>query len=80
MLVGHSFGGTVIARVAEEIPERLRRLVFRNAFVPLPGTRVEDDLSGRLGLRRLVRMPGSHEAIFTRPRLLAEKLVHAGRD
>ncbi|MBB1158182.1 alpha/beta fold hydrolase [Amycolatopsis dendrobii] len=173
VLVGHSFGGTVIARVAEEIPERLRRLVFWNAFVPLPGTRVEEDLppryrelfarlaresgdntvtlpfpiwreafiqdadldtataayqhlsptpyqpfldrlelprfagleipksylngtddtalppgdwgwhprmSGRLGLHRLVRLPGSHEAVFTNPRLLAEKLVHAGRD
>lgn len=44
VLVGHSFGGTVIARVAEEIPERLRRLVFWGAFVPLPGTSVNDDL------------------------------------
>src|SRR5437763_13518444 len=37
VLVGHSFGGTVIARVACEIPERLRRLVFWNAFVPEDG-------------------------------------------
>ncbi|QWF83526.1 alpha/beta hydrolase [Amycolatopsis sp. CA-230715] len=173
VLVGHSFGGTVIARVAEEIPERLRRLVFWGAFVPLPGTSVNDDLppayrelfarlagesddntvmlpfpiwreafiqdadldrataayqqlsptpyqpfvdrldlskfprleiaksylnctddtalppgewgwhprmSGRLGLHRLVQSPGSHEVVFTNPRLLAEKIVHAGRD
>lgn len=173
VLVGHSFGGSVIARVAEEIPERLRRLVFWNAFVPRPGTSVEDDLpphyrelfaelargsgdntvmlpfpiwreafiqdagldrataayrqlsptpyrpfldrldlsrfsrleiaksflnctddtalppgewgwhpkmSGRLGLHRLVQLPGSHEVVFTNPRLLAEKIVHAGRD
>ena len=29
VLVGHSFGGTVISRVAGEIPERIRRLVHR---------------------------------------------------
>ena len=28
VLLGHSFGGTVIARVAEEIPDLLRRLIF----------------------------------------------------
>jgi pimeloyl-ACP methyl ester carboxylesterase len=36
--------------------------------------------SGRLGLCRLVQMPGSHEVLFTNPRLLAEKIVEAGRD
>ncbi|MFI1887761.1 alpha/beta hydrolase [Streptomyces jumonjinensis] len=43
VLVGHSFAGTVIARVAEEIPERLRRLVFWNAFVPEPGSSLLDE-------------------------------------
>ncbi|MFZ0039110.1 MAG: alpha/beta fold hydrolase, partial [Candidatus Acidiferrales bacterium] len=28
VLVGHSFGGTVISKVAEAIPERIKRLVF----------------------------------------------------
>jgi hypothetical protein len=37
-------------------------------------------MSNRLGLYRLVQMPGSHEALFTNPRLLAEKIVEAGRD
>ena|SRR5271170_3177246 len=37
VLVGHSYGGIVIARVAEEIPDRIRRLVFWNAFVPQAG-------------------------------------------
>lgn len=37
VLLGHSFGGTVIARVAEEIPDRLKRLIFWNAFVTEPG-------------------------------------------
>src|SRR5207244_9321740 len=34
----------------------------------------------RLGLYRLVQMPGSHEVIFTNPNRLADKLVEAGRD
>lgn len=173
VLAGHSFGGTVIARVAEEIPDRLRRLVFWNAFVPAPGNSLNDELpphyretfrhlatasgdntielpfpiwrdafiqdadlelatasydqlstepyqpfldkldltrfyelqipksylnctednalpqgewgwhprmSSRLGLYRLVQMPGSHEVIFTSPKKLADKLIEAGRD
>jgi pimeloyl-ACP methyl ester carboxylesterase len=173
VLVGHSFGGTVIAKVAEQVPERIRRLVFRNAFVPEDGNSLNDEIlpdfrqlfeqlaaasddntvmlpwpiwreafindasenearaayeqlssepfqplsakldlkrfysleiprsylnctedialphgeyawhprfSSRLGLCRLVQMPGSHEVIFTNPRLRAEKLVEAGRD
>ena len=34
----------------------------------------------RLGEFRLVQMPGSHEAIFTNPIGLADKLIEAGRD
>lgn len=33
VLVAHSFGGTVIQKVAECMPSRLKRLVFMNAFV-----------------------------------------------
>jgi pimeloyl-ACP methyl ester carboxylesterase len=33
VLVGHSYGGTIISKVAEMIPERIRRLVFWSAFV-----------------------------------------------
>lgn len=43
VLLGHSFGGTVIARAAEEIPQRLRRLIFWNAFVPQPGNCLLDE-------------------------------------
>jgi pimeloyl-ACP methyl ester carboxylesterase len=173
VLVGHSFGGTVIARVAGEIPERVHRLVFWNAFVPEDGNSLDDEvpphfrelfagvaaqsqdntvmlpypiwreafindadeelarsayeqlspepyrcftdkldlgafyasqiprsylnctedialppgewgwhprMSGRLGLYRLVQMPGSHEVLFTNPTGLAAKLEEAGRD
>ena len=36
--------------------------------------------SERLGLFRLVSMPGSHEVCFTNPELLARKILMAGRD
>jgi len=43
VLVGHSFGGTVICKVAEEIPERIKRLVFLNAFVLKDGNSLMDE-------------------------------------
>ncbi len=178
VLVGHSLGGIYISKVAMAVPERIRRLVFVNAFVLEDGASLQttipppvaalfdqlaagsDDhthllpwpiwreafindagldlarqayeslspqphrtftdtvdmkpfyemvqggrfgcsylhltedtalppgeawgwhprLSARLGVYRLVTMPGSHEVIFTNPELLADKLVLAARD
>lgn len=173
VLLGHSFAGTVIARVAEEAPDRLRRLIFWNAFVPAPGNSLFDEIpphyrelfsqladsspdytvslpwpiwrevfiqdadlalaestfaklssepfqplldklpltdfyattipksfingtediamppgewgwhprmSSRLGMYRLVQLPGSHEVMFSNAALLAQKIVEAGRD
>ena len=173
VLVAHSFGGTVISKVAELIPERIRRLVFWNGFVLQDGKSVVEEIpplfgslfeqlaknsadqtvmipfpiwreafindgdlemakwsygqlspapyqpflekldlkkfysleipksyinctedialppgewgwhprmSNRLGLYRLVQMPGSHEVLFTNPLGLAGKIVEAGRD
>lgn len=173
ILVGHSFGGTLISKIAEAIPGKIRRLVFQNAFVVRDGHSVLDEsppataalfqkmaqespdnsfllpfpvwreaflndgdlemakrtyamlspeplqpakdkldlkkfyslgtpksyincteditlppgewgwhprMSSRLGLYRLVQMPGSHEVMFTNPSGLAEKILEAGRD
>lgn len=173
VLVGHSFGGSFISKVAEAIPEKIRRLVFQNGFVVRDGHSVMDEsppataaffenmaqkspdnsfllpfpiwrdafindgdlatakrthallapeplqpskdkldlkrfysldipksyinctedialppgewgwhprMSNRLGLYRLVQMPGSHEVMFTNPSGLAEKILEAGRD
>lgn len=44
VLVGHSFGGVVIQHVAERIPERIRRLVFHNAYVLTDGETVFDHI------------------------------------
>lgn len=43
VLLGHSYGGTIIGKVAEAVPERLRRLVFFNAFVLLDGQSLLDE-------------------------------------
>ncbi len=37
VLVGHSYGGMVATGVAQRRPERLRRIVYLDAFVPEPG-------------------------------------------
>jgi hypothetical protein len=37
-------------------------------------------MSRRLGLYRLVQMPGGHELVYSNPNGLADKLIEAGRD
>jgi len=54
VLVGHSYGGMVITGVAEAIPQRLRRLVYVDAFVPRHGQSAFDlwpELADRLRAR-----------------------------
>ena len=173
VLLGHSYGGTIISKVAEVLPERIKRLVFWNAFVLNDGESLMDNvpphyramfdqlseesldksislpfpvwreafvndadmetaqrtfqllssepyqplkdkldlkkfyslgipksyinatedvalpqgewgwhprMSSRLGLFRLVQMPGSHEVMFTAPERLAEAIEQAARD
>ncbi|MFT4265624.1 MAG: alpha/beta fold hydrolase [Xenophilus sp.] len=41
-LVGHSYGGMVISGAADRATQRIRRLVYVNAFVPLPGECLND--------------------------------------
>jgi pimeloyl-ACP methyl ester carboxylesterase len=41
-LVGHSYGGMVISGAADRAADRLRRLVYVNAFVPLDGQCLND--------------------------------------
>lgn len=174
VLLGHSYGGTIISKVVEAVPDRVRRLVYWNAFVLNDGESLDDNvpphyralfqqmaaasddnsvmmpfpiwrdafindgdlataertysllspepyqpfidkldlkkfatlqtprsyinctedialpqgpewgwhprMSNRLGLFRLVQIPGSHEVMFTAPERLAGAIIDAGRD
>jgi len=40
VLVGHSYGGMVITGVADRMPERIKHLVYLDAFLPRPGDSV----------------------------------------
>ncbi len=42
VLVGHSYGGMIITGVADGVPDRIRRLVYWNAFVPDDGESLID--------------------------------------
>jgi pimeloyl-ACP methyl ester carboxylesterase len=45
VLVGHSYGGMVVTAVADQAPERMRTLVYLDAFVPKHGQALADLLS-----------------------------------
>ncbi len=57
VLVGHSYGGMVITGVADRIPERIRRLVYLDAFLPNSGENLLGmiDSAGRESFWRNVR-------------------------
>jgi len=40
VLVGHSYGGMVITGVADRVPERIRKLIYLDAFLPIDGESV----------------------------------------
>jgi pimeloyl-ACP methyl ester carboxylesterase len=44
VLLGHNFGGTIIAKVAEVIPDRIRRLIFFAAPILNDGESIRDTL------------------------------------
>ncbi|MGF9976905.1 alpha/beta fold hydrolase [Viridibacillus arvi] len=48
VLVGHSFGGTVIQKVAEQVPDRIKRLVFWDAFVLKDSESVVDEFPAQM--------------------------------
>ncbi len=42
VLCGHSYGGMVVTGVADQLPDRIRSLVYLDAFVPEHGQRLAD--------------------------------------
>jgi pimeloyl-ACP methyl ester carboxylesterase len=47
VLVGHSYGGAVVRHVADRMPDRIRSLIYLDAFVPENGKAVVDYLPDR---------------------------------
>jgi pimeloyl-ACP methyl ester carboxylesterase len=47
VLVGHSYGGMVITGVAGRVPDRIRRLIYIDAFVPNEGESVQSLTAAR---------------------------------
>jgi pimeloyl-ACP methyl ester carboxylesterase len=47
ILVGHSYGGMVITGVADRVPDRIKRLVYIDAFVPADGDSVSSIFGNR---------------------------------
>lgn len=60
ILVGHSYGGTVITAVAEQAADRIRQLVYLDASVPRDGES-NDDVIGPKWRRNSGRMLSRQE-------------------
>jgi pimeloyl-ACP methyl ester carboxylesterase len=56
ILIGHSYGGMVITGVAERIPQRIRHLVYVDAFLPEHGESVK--VLADSGFNRMVASMG----------------------
>ena len=51
ILCGHSYGGCVISGAADRVPERIRALVYLDAFVPEEGECLFDLVAGEMAER-----------------------------
>jgi pimeloyl-ACP methyl ester carboxylesterase len=60
VLCGHSYGGMVITGVADKVPDKIRSLVYLDAFVPNDGEALMDylDLDMKAGMRDDARLNG----------------------
>ncbi|NBD27265.1 alpha/beta fold hydrolase [Paenibacillus sp. T1] len=81
VLVGHSFGGSVIQKVAERIPDRIHRLVFFDAFVPLDGQSVADQFPAELqdAFAQLIQASGNNTIPMPYP-LFRDGFVNTASD
>lgn len=48
ILVGHSYGGMVIAGAADRVPERVAQLIYFDAIIPRDGESAVDNLSAQV--------------------------------
>ena len=79
-LVGHSYGGTVITAVAEQVPERIRRLVYLDASVPRDGESNNDVIGPEMAAQlRSSAMSGGEGWRVPTARYVGERLSDALR-
>ena len=64
VLVGHSMAGSIVSQVAAAMPDRIRRVVFQNAFVVRDGCSIMDEVP--LPLRTTIRR-GARDGAFLPP-------------
>ncbi len=67
VLIGHSYAGMVISGVAEILPERLARLVYVDAPVPLNGQSAIDLLPGLPSFVREITLPAGKVPVILPP-------------
>lgn len=69
ILVGHSFGGSVIQKVAELVPDRIKRLVFVDGFVLKDGQSVADQFppAAQQAFTELRKMSGNDTIMLPFP-------------
>lgn len=77
VLVGHSMGGVVVPRVAEEVPDRLRRVVWLAAAVCADGETMLEATPRSEWIARAVRI-GPDGTPTTDPELILDAAIHDG--
>ena len=82
ILVGHSYGGTVITAVAERVADRIRRLVYLDASVPRDGESNDDVIGPTMAaqLRASAMAEGDGWKVPPAPDLLQRLSAHPVRD
>ncbi|WP_241243165.1 alpha/beta fold hydrolase [Paenibacillus whitsoniae] len=69
ILVGHSFGGSLVQTVSQLVPDRLKRLVFLNAFVIQDGGMLADEFPPAVveQFQQLIKSSGNNTLMLPFP-------------
>jgi pimeloyl-ACP methyl ester carboxylesterase len=79
VLVGHSMGGVIIPRVAEVVPDRIRRVVWLAGAVTVDGETLIDAVPQSPWIARAVTI-GTDGTAHTDPDLIVDANIHDGTD